>query len=174
MSNTPIAAQGQPVEFYWAGVHSEEVTQHIHAAVEALLQATNGATNRLTNPHTRAYARAAFKNRIERLRRGKLRPPAEVKPVNPLGVKLYEVRWSDVNAHALTETKERKPVKLHIRMIFAEPVQLGYAALGLHAHEKEILPSKRETKEAQDEHIAHAARLYVDGEPSAWGVIPRA
>jgi len=59
-----------------------------------------------------------------------------------------------------------------LRMIFAEPPELGDAALGLHAHEKIVVDGdEQDTKHLQDMEIDHAARLYEEGEERYWGVM---
>ena len=58
-----------------------------------------------------------------------------------------------------------------LRMIFAEPPELGDAALGLHVHEKIVIEgNEQETRDLQDMEIDHAARLYEERKECHWGV----
>lgn len=169
-----LADSGNPVDFYWIGEASELEEAHVEAAVSALMEATAGDTNRLTNPHMAAAARASFRERLERMRQGKLRPPDELKSISRSKVKLFEVRWPNIRVAELNEEGKREAKEIHLRMIYAEPPELGDAVLGLHAHEKVIdARDSREIRSMQDEEIDYAAKLYEDGEGDYWGVTVR-
>ena len=169
-----LADSGKPVDFYWRGETSDSEEVHVEAAVSALMEATAGDTNRLTNPHMAATARGSFHERLECLRQGKLRPPDELKSISRSKVKLFEVRRPHIRVAELNEEGKREAKEIHLRMIYAEPPELGDAALGLHAHEKVIdARDSRKTQSLQDEEIDNAARLYDGGEGDYWSVTVR-
>lgn len=84
---------------------------------------------------------------------------------------LFEVRWQDVSALGPLESGKRENIRLCIRMIFAEPAVLVCGVVGLHAHEKRLEPHEGlSIARQQDAEIELAARLFIEGEASEWGV----
>lgn len=106
--------------------------------------------------------------------RGELVPVDEIKPVSDGRAALFEIRWSGV---AVTESEEGGQVRhaeIEVRMIHTEPEGLGLAAVGLHAHEKRVVPGDpAATHAAQDREIEVAERCYYAGVRALWGLAER-
>lgn len=167
-----LTQSGQAVDFYWRYEPSQDEEDHINAAVEALVKAADGDDRRVSsNPFLLADAKGAFRSRLKDLTRGGLEPIEEVRALRRPRRALFEVRWQNVHCRTKTDGGTYTHADILLRMIFAEPPELGDAALGLRAHEKIVIEGdKQETKRLQDVEIDRAARLYEEGEERYWGV----
>lgn len=167
-----LTQSGQAVNFYWRYEPSQDEEDHIKAAVEALVKAADGDDRRVSsNPFLLADAKGRFRSRLKLLTRGGLKPVEEVRALKRPRSPLFEVRWQNVRGRTKTDDGTYTHADILLRMIFAEPPELGDAALGLHAHEKIVVEGdKQETKRLQDMEIDHAARLYEEGDECHWGV----
>ncbi|MCD4549704.1 hypothetical protein [Schaalia sp. lx-260] len=159
------------VAFYWVNEPSAYCEDHRNAALKALLQAADGEDNRLANPYQRAFARAAFMARLEELSHGLLKPYEEVKALSRPTCPLFEVRWQHIRVRVRKDSGQFTHAEIPIRMIFAEPVELSNAALGLHAHEKLVFENdEAQTRSRQNAEIDHAAAIYEGGKTNWWGL----
>ena len=168
-----LTQSGQAVAFYWRNEPSLDKDTHINAAVEALVKAADGDDRRVSsNPYLLADAKGAFTSRLKRLTRGGLKPIEEVRALRRPRSPLFEVRWQNVRGRTKTDDGTYAHADILLRMIFAEPPELGDAALGLHAHEKIVVEGdEQDTRHLQDMEIDHAERLYEEGEERYWGVM---
>lgn len=165
-------SKGLPVDFYWYGC--DDPDGHLAAANAALMVAIDGPTRRW-NPYNSAMVRAEFRGRLRLAAEGRLVPVEQVKPIDQIAgaqaADLYEIRWRDL---AITEQEGGvvRYLNIEVRLLHAEPVRLGVAAVGLHAHEKLVFPGDAaRTKMAQDDEIREALRRYNEGFASAWGAL---
>ena len=167
-----LTQSGQAVAFYWRYEPSQDEEDHIKAAVEALIKAADGNDRRISsNPYLLAGAKGAFRSRLKDLTRGGLEPIEEVRALRRPRSPLFEVRWQNVRGRTKTDDGTYTHADILLRMIFAEPPELGDAALGLHAHEKIVVEGdEQDTRHLQDMEIDHAERLYEEGEERYWGV----
>lgn len=167
-----LTQSGQAVDFYWRYEPSQDEEDHIKAAVEALVKAADGNDRRVSsNPFLLAEAKGAFRSRLKLLTRGGLEPIEEVRALKRPRSSLFEVRWQYVRGRTKTDDGTYTHTDMLLRMIFAEPPELGDAALGLHAHEKIVVEGdEQETKRLQDTEIDHAERLYEERKECHWGV----
>ena len=167
-----LTQSGQAVAFYWRYEPSQDEEDHIKAAVEALIKAADGDDRRVSsNPFLLADAKGAFISRLKRLTRGGLEPIEEVRALRRPRSPLFEVRWQNVRGRTKTDGGTYTHTDILLRMIFAEPPELGDAALGLHAHEKIVVEGdEQETRCLQDVEIDHAACLYEEGDECHWDV----
>lgn len=167
-----LTQSGQAVDFYWRYEASQDDEDHINAAVEALVKAADGNDRRVSsNPYLLMAAKGAFRSRLKLLTRGGLEPIKEVRALRRPGSPLFEVRWQNVRGRTKTDDGTYTHADILLRMIFAEPRELGDAALGLHAHEKIVVEGdEQETRDLQDMEIDRAARLYEQGDEDLWGV----
>ena len=167
-----LTQSGQAVDFYWRYEPSQDEEDHIKAAVEALVKAADGDDRRISsNPFLLANAKGAFISRLKDLTRGWLEPIEEVRALKRPRRSLFEVRWQNVHCRTKTDDGTYTHTDILLRMIFAEPPELGDAALGLHAHEKIVVEwDEQETRRLQDMEIDRAERLYEEGDECHWGV----
>lgn len=167
-----LTQRRQEVDFYWRYEPSQNEEDHIKAAVEALIKTADGNDRRVSsNPHLLAHAKGSFRSRLKRLTRGELEPIEEVRALKRPRSSLFEVRWQNVRCRTKTDDDTYTHTDILLRMIFAEPPELGNAALGLHAHEKIVVEGdEQDTRHLQDIEIDHAERLYKEGEEHYWGV----
>lgn len=166
---------GLLVDFYWLDTSSEDATEHIEAAVTALFEAIRGAGTRLWSPFVIPLVKGNFRKRLQKAARGELDPPEELKPLRDGRYPLFEIRWSDIGVHeAATDDSEERYFDVEVRLIHAEPAELGVCAVGLHAHEKVTDGTPADIRDAQDWEIDHAEALFLQGQPRSWGVTRRA
>ena len=167
-----LTQSGQAVDFYWRYEPSQDEEDHIKAAVEALVKAADGDDRRVSsNPFLLADAKGAFISHLKRLTRGGLEPIEEVRALKRPRSSLFEVRWQNVRCRTKTDEGTYAHTYILLRMIFAEPPELGDAALGLHAHEKIVVEgNEQETRRLQDMEIDRAEHLYEEEGECHWGV----
>jgi hypothetical protein len=85
----------------------------------------------------------------------------------PLVADMFEIRWSKVNIAELDAEGRERGQSVEVRLLHAEPDALGVCAIGLHAHEKVIVPDDaRATRAAQDAEIATAVGVYATTIPA--------
>ncbi|GAA1490490.1 hypothetical protein [Brachybacterium sacelli] len=162
---------GVQVNFHWVDNPSEDESDHISQAVEALIAAISIPGVRLWSPQNTALVKAGFKKRIEKAARGELEPPEELKPLGNGRLPLYEIRWSAI--HVRERPEDGSPERffdVEVRLIHGEPHELSLSFIGLHAHEKQYWGTDDEIKRAQDVEIDTAASIYVEAAPRHWGV----
>nr|WP_300338189.1 hypothetical protein [Actinomyces sp.] len=165
------ACLGVLVDFYWRGGGDATQEEHIALAVEALMSALKAQPYRLWNPYNERLIRAEFKNTLLKAVEGKLQPPGEIKALRG-GDILFEIRWTDINVHERPPAGPDRHTKSEVRLIHAQPyAELGLCVLGLHAHEKKIIPDDaRATKNLQDDQIDIAERIFHSERSTHWGV----
>lgn len=169
---------GSSVDFYWHASSSPDQDDHIEAAVEALWQAIQRPGKRGWRPQTIAMARAEFRDRLRAAAEGKLKPVDEVKEVGDEHPVLFEIRWQTIEVVELGPPRTFRPIL--VRLIHVEPIELGLAFVGLHAHEKLVITdrgddeaNRRATKDEQDAEIDAALVVYGNGFSSMWGQVRR-
>lgn len=176
MARRSIASCGPGGKFYWRYCAAQD---HIEAAVDYLMDAVtrDHPARRSTNPYWARLTRSAFRRRLEAAQRGELEPVDEVKPIGDHipESNLFEIRWSEIpvreqNPQAPDDAAKDLQAKVEVRLYFAEPPNCGLAILGLHCHEKRVHGTDAQIREAQDEEIAHAFKMYADGFKDRWGV----
>lgn len=170
-ATTSNCSCGVPVDFFW---HSHrDIDGHIEAAVSALMTALLAPASRRPNPYWVADARRSFRRRLDRAARGELHPVDEVKGLGlEPRVPLFEIRWQVGVADEVDGRVRGNDV--HMRLIHVEPPELGMSAVGLHAHEKEIVARDGlDVADLQNEQIRVALGVYQDGYASLWGVEAR-
>ena len=152
-----------PVTYYWWASSSDSQSEHVAATVDALFKAVSGPGRRW-NPWASTLVRTEFRRRIEKATAGALEPVDEVKALGDGRTSLFEIRWSDVAVATVTDDGEVRHDRVEVRLIHAEPVELGLSAIGLHAHEKTIYPGDNDaTHAAQNEQIGLATEIYHRG-----------
>jgi hypothetical protein len=142
--------------------------------MEAVLQALWDAVQkpgRRWNPWNSSIVKAEFKNRMGLAVKGQLVPMDHIKSLGDGKANLFEIRWADIT---VTEGDEQGGVSfasIGVRLIHAEPVRISIGAVGLHAHEKHVGSTDRQTHDAQDGQIACAERRYYAGVGELWGIL---
>lgn len=162
-------SQGTAVAYLWAGKAADKT--HIDAAVDALMAAITNPRRRW-NPWNTAIAKAEFKARLRAAERGELEPVDEVKfMTSGKPRRIFEIRWHDITVHEAREDGQVDFLEVNVRAYHAEPAELPQSALGLHAHEKVVVPGGAEAvNEAQNREIQKAAQLFDEGRASKWGL----
>lgn len=72
-------------------------------------------------------------------------------------------RWNPyAEVYAQREFRSRlRHRAVQVRLLHVEPLELGVVAVGLHAHEKQVIPGDpRKTRQLQDAEIVEAVRIY--------------
>ena len=130
--------------------------------------AIKAPANRRWNPYLDKINRAHFKKRLERAAKGKLYPPEELKSLRGDDV-LFEIRWA--GGEISVNEVNRIGIPVEVRLIHAQPEELGLCILGLHAHEKVIIEGDRvATNARQDAEIDFAESRLISGYSTNWGV----
>ncbi|TFD41767.1 hypothetical protein E3T37_03690 [Cryobacterium sp. TMT2-10] len=112
-------------------------------------------------------AKVEFERRIEKAKRGQLRPVAEVKAVdveNP--PPLYEIRWQTINVTSVVDGVSIFGKAL-VRLYHSEPDTVPGHFIGHHIHEKDLVG---DVNDAQDQEINIAKKFYDSGQPAFWGI----
>lgn len=165
--NPSRCSGGRVVNFRWYGFPISAVGSDLDIATEAFFAAIE-APDRVWSPHSRAMAKMEFQRRVQKAKRGELRPVTEVKPVdveNP--PPLYEIRWQTIHVTTLTDgvVNHQKTV---VRLYHSEPAAHPEYFIGHHIHEKDL--SADHIYSAQDEEIKISKRYFDIGEPTSWGI----
>ncbi|UZN02679.1 hypothetical protein [Cellulomonas sp. S1-8] len=159
---------GLPVDVFWHAIPDRHLlSEHVDAITEVLMDVVTAPAGRRWNPYNATMARREFRHRLVEASRGALTPLDHVKSIeHPLAAEMFEVRWQHVRV-----TEERPDGRLRhrdaqVRLLHAEPGALGVVALGLHAHEKVVVPGDaRATRAAQDAEIVRATSVYATALP---------
>jgi|GEM_PF-1041366 len=159
-----------PVDLYWhARPDEDRLSEHVDAMTDALMDVVTAPAERRWNPYNETMARREFRHRLVEASRGALAPVDHVKSIeHPLAAEMFEVRWQNVRVTEAQADGRVRHRDVQVRLLHAEPQALGVVAVGLHAHEKLVVPGDaRATRAAQDTEIAHAAAVYATTLP-AW------
>lgn len=118
--------------------------------------------NRRWNPYAEVYAQREFRSRLLAASRGQLVPVDHVKSIDhPLASEMFEIRWQHVRVTEAGDDGRLRHRAVQVRLLHVEPLELGVVAVGLHAHEKQVIPGDpRKTRQLQDVEIVEAARIY--------------
>jgi hypothetical protein len=168
-NRTSNCSLGVPVDFYWYGCTD---SRHIEAAINALMHAID-LPGRTWNPYLKASARSEFKRRLITASQGRLKPIEQVKSINDHpSAPLFEIRWQHIRVMEPAAAGDGgHGHDVCVRLLHCEPLNLGVVAIGLHAHEKALIPaSHHRIREEQDAEILKAERLYHEGRPTNWGI----
>lgn len=167
--------RGTSVEFYWAYCPAPTQDEHIEWAVELLWDAIAKPGERGWSPQAKAMARSEFRDRIRAATEGGLIPRDELKPLRQGEPPIFEIRWQAISVLELDENHApREYHEVAVRLIHAEPDELGVCAVGLHAHEKVFFEGdKVATRRAQNREIDEAVNRYRNGVGEVWGLTRR-
>lgn len=168
MPRRSVCTSELPVAFYWQGAPRG---CSIEAAVEALMQAFE-AEDRWLNPYMRADLRSAFRERLKRAERGRLRTYQHVDNIaRDPSVDLYEIRWGDLLVGRVDPVSRVNlpPIKAEARLYHVE-FDGHYWVVGLHAHDKRFGAGADADREAQDREIDKALTRARGGLATTWDI----
>ncbi len=162
-------SSGSPLKFRWFGF-PQAGEGHDLAVVLEKFQSVISAPNRLTNGYIWGMAKAEVKNRIQLAANGKLRAPAQIKPVDTSNPPpLYEIRWQGITVQELQSDGTKVDLSLLIRMYHSEPAEAPVHFIAHHIHEKDLsIPTK--ANERQTIEIEVAKKYFDLGKPVFWGI----
>lgn len=164
-----------PVDLYWHARPDEgSLSRHVDLVTDELMDVVKAPAERRWNPYTETMVRREFRHRLMAATRGELVPVDHVKTIeHPLAAEMFEIRWQHVQ---ITEQEADGRVRhraAKVRLLHAEPDALGVVAIGLHAHEKLVVPDDaRATRRAQDAEIEIAIGTYAAALPIWMGRSP--
>ena len=114
-------------------------------------------------------AKAEFRKRLEKAAAGTLVPVDEIKPVGDGLCSLFEIRWSGIQVTDVEPDGRQSFSTIQMRLLHAEPSDIGIDAVGLHAHEKVIVEGDPQmTRQLQDDQIATAENRFRSECSDGW------
>jgi hypothetical protein len=152
-----ICSCGARVDFYWFACAGPD---HVKEAVDALMHAIESPPNRLKHPYRSAMTRQEFVSRLTLAQAGELRPIDHVKSIEDYPtIDMFEIRWSGLTVQEKDDSGATRFLTVEARLLYVD-LPTGLRVLGLHAHEKEKLATKRQTRDAQNAQIEVAVTRY--------------
>lgn len=157
------------IEYVWYGGSGGR--EDIEGAVEALMGAIR-APQRRWNMYNESATRSEFRNRLQKAERGELAPVDHVKDLGRgTRAHLYEIRWQDITVHEQDDAGNTTFAELIVRLYHSEPPALPSLVIGLHAHEKVIVPDdETATRTLQNAEIDAAVQKFFNGLTENWGL----
>lgn len=160
--------KGVRLDFIW---YCDEPSQS-HAAVDSVLREFEIVMHRpglLWSPYSWPMARAEFRKVLLRGMEGDLKPVDHVKKIDPRHNEfLFEIRWP-VPALEQLEDGTRVHRDVLVRFYHGEPAELDFTFVGVHLHEKVIVPGDdAATNRLQNIEIEVAISRYLDGVSTLW------
>jgi hypothetical protein len=119
-----------------------------------------------------AMVKAEFKSRLTRACAGHLLPIAQVKAIDRARSEfVFEIKHDFSHVTVDPATGARTKEKIRVRLYISEPPGQPTHFLGLHMHEKALLPGDRvQENDLQNIEIDIAVRYYELGRPANWGI----
>lgn len=160
---------GSLLKFRWFGFPQAVEGQDLAVVLEKF-QSIIAAPNRLTNGYVWGMAKAEVKNRIQLAANGKLRAPAQIKPVDTSNPPpLFEIRWQGITVQEVQPDGTKLDLSILVRMYHSEPAEAPVHFIAHHIHEKDVSnPSK--ANERQTTEIGVAKKYFDLGKPVFWGI----
>lgn len=160
-----------PLDFAWAGIPQPAALDPIDAAVRTFESLMKAPADRFWDPHHWAITKGEFRSLLVRACAGRLIPLTHVKEIDrAAGEHVFEIVY-ETRVIRVDSAGNRYSERVQVRMYISEPPGYPSHFVGLHVHEKEIIPGdhKREN-ELQNIEIDVAVNYYELGRPSNWGI----
>lgn len=158
-----------PIALVWAGIPSPGIVG-IEAAVTAFERLVR-TSDREWDPRHWAMLKSEFRNLLRRAERGALIPVTHVKDIDRGASEFVFEILHNFNVIERGLDDERVSKKVKVRFYVSEPPAHPNAILGLHVHEKEIIPGDHsEENRLQNVEIDVAISYYELGRSTSWGL----
>lgn len=170
---SPISrcTQKAPLEFAWAGIGQPTAVDAVEAAVLTFEQLIDNVPGLFWDPRHRAITIAEYRGRLKRGMAGRLEPVTHVKEMDRAREEhVFELIY-DFNVIELDANGVRKSRKMKTRTYFSEPPEHPKHFVGLHMHEKILVPHDHGAEnDLQNVEVDVAVRYYDLGRATKWGI----
>ena len=160
-----------PLDFAWAGIPQPSASDPVESAMATFEAMMKSPPDRFWDPRHWAITKAEFRSLLLRACKGNLIPITHVKEIDRAAKEdVFEIVYK-TRVIRKDEDEKRHSEKVQIRLYSSEPPAFPAHFVGLHIHEKTILPDDhRRENELQNIEIDVAVRYYDAGRPSNWGI----